>query len=526
MRRWLFIRLVIVLFLSVGCQVIQEQNISTKSSILTQENKIEPSLHSSEESLEETVLSFDLASSPTIDSRGNDSDLYSSFKLLRIEIPWRGPPLADVDTFGFSLPIGVGDVDRDGRNEVLVHLLALDGAALSCSKTMPALRVLPWQFEWREDRYVLEEVPCIRSSLPPFTVRWTGQVSVVDWGDRTIFLIGANPTRANRYGALTMIDLDDWKRTFHETLCFGAVYRLDPVVLDGEPAVFASSVSNYRRLIGRPDLKACPNYEDIVRAGPAARNLVLVQRETNRFSFQIIASDSNDTLLISRLPDKSGALYYLATNRDEAGDSLVVKVWQNDDSAFVPVEKLIEDWDTYLLAIKGVDLDGDGLFELAILHSTNKHIGRNDLRSRGVQDVRLTVYHWTPGGYQQEWEHFLDDPTWELFAGDIDNDGDSEIVTNQGLIVDLREGVYRTDHSLIQAMGQKGLFHPGEPDLKFWVADPDSDQKNELLVLAEVERVSLSADVEERVTRPFLGAWPPEGVFYLYVIENQTSDLQ
>jgi hypothetical protein len=329
------------------------------------------------------------------------------FELTRIEIPWQGPA---TDLLGFTLPIQVGDVDNDGRNEIAMNLPALDKVSQpDWEKESNFFSIgVSKLFEWNDNAYVFDSFPHVRSRTYHYPVSRTGSMAIVAWDGDTNLVVGTSPWRTNRYGVLRIADLAE-NHLCYETICLGAVCRLDPVEIDGRPMLFASTWSNYNDVLPQPDLEECPNYIDMVQAGEDARSLVVIEKVEDQFSFESFDAGLNDTLLISHLPDESSDLYYLSGRWTAEGTSITTQVWQGE--TFVPVKNILDDSTSYILDVKPSDLNGDELLELIVLHGDNDTAHRDHrVYYEYVRDVHLDIYHWVNDEYRLSWSYALATP--------------------------------------------------------------------------------------------------------------------
>jgi hypothetical protein len=348
-------------------------------------------------------------------------------------------------------------------------------------------------------------------------------MAVVTWGDGPILAVGTSPWRTNRYGSLSFVDATGTEaRLLWETICLGAVYRLEAVEIADVDLVAASTWSNYVEILPQPDLEACPTYGDMVQGGEGSRALVLVEKTGDQFSTKAFPAGTSDTLLVGQLPNASGEVYWLSADWTADSPSVTVKMWQED--TFVPVDGFWDYAGGRVLAVEPADLDGDGVRELAMLWRPDARVDgvTRKVPDLSLRDVHLDIYRWEEGSYRLEWRHLLERPVRGLAVGDLDHDGDSEIVTDQGLIVDRSAEHYVTSGALTEYIGQLELW-PGSGEstsdhIRFLIADADNDQEDELVMIARVRHEALPPDIREYMWEHYL-EMPAEGVFYVYVIE-------
>jgi hypothetical protein len=444
-------------------------------------------------------------------------------QVTRLEVPWLGPV---VDVLGFTLPMLVGDIDGDARNELLISLSALDYDPASQSYDPDILITEQGSvkaFAWDGADYVLEHLLPVEQNPHFLDIAQTSSMALLDWDGERVLIVGSSRGGINQNGYLSIVTLrDNVTQSLLETLCLGSVYHLSPVELDGALTLFVSSTSNYDTLISNPELALCQEHEGVFVQTKIA--MVMLNREPSGFVATLIEPEGY-TLLLERLPDAQGELYHIVSDWSGETPVLRLRVWQ--DHNFSPTDILPDYRDKYVVQMKTADVNGDGLEEVLVFWGLTTYRPKSRWNFYTVRDMHLDIYQWQSHRYQLVWRHELSVPVWSLATGDLDNDAKDEIIFGAGLVLDLREGQYIEDNTLADAVDELGIY-TDRVFPRFLVADTDNDGRNEIVMLADVGHQDVPEDVWVRIVT-CVGDFPPEeaykaplpdtGVYYAYVIE-------
>jgi len=444
-------------------------------------------------------------------------------KVTKLEVPWLGPI---VDVWGSTLPMLVGDIDRDTRNELLISLPALDYDPTNKSYDPDILNTEQASvkaFVWDGTDYVLEHLLPVEQNPHFLDIAQTSSMALMDWDGERVLIVGSSPWRTNQNGYLSIVTLrDNVTQSLLETLCLGSVYHLSPVELDGVSTLFVSSATNYDALVPNSEISSCQEREEIFVEAKTA--MVMVNRKSSGF-IPTLFEQEGYTLLLERLPSVLGELYYIVSDWSGETPVLHLQVWQ--DHNFSPTDILPDYNDKYVVQMKTADVSGDELDEVLVLWGPKTYRLKSRSRFRSLRDMYLDIYQWQGNRYHLVWRHELSVPAWSLATGDLDDDTKDEIIFGSGLVLDLREGQYIVDNTLVDAIDALDIY-TDRVFPRFLVADTDNDGRNEIVMLANVGHQDIPQDAWVRiVTRAgdfapeeaYKAPLPDTGVYYVYIMK-------
>lgn len=419
-------------------------------------------------------------------------DSVSTLDGLVVKIQQLGPPFIDVFT-GYlnSTPLAIADTNGDGLKEIIVAMLAdesTDSPPWAEAWTPLDFRRHPTLMQWDGTSYQRLPLRWVTAEEWDYEkLAYIGHVYVADINGDSVneVALGLTAIRPSYDQALFVFRFDQSDSTY------ASIYEEQTPYAPVSFSLLQENASSFLLMSDSTGL-------GISRSSPWTNQVFILQALGKGLQESSILEDKDDTLYAGMLPGHDS--YYLI--REQAYDPPnLIRAYRVTSGQIIPADNPLP-VESNVKSVAIANLAGDGEPFLVLLISNTLCALYSDACYQPSKDY-IEVYR-TDKNIFSLVSRIEADPDGHsvvrLMVGDLDNDGQDEVLTSTGVIYKWKDGKFRMSRALQDAGQDRWIAWPDDvwgytllqPQLIAKIDDMDNDGQNEIVLLAQTQTVVAS----------------------------------